>query len=85
MRYANKCGVMPIRKGNLEFPYQMNDGWVKSVDEEKDLGVLMSKDLKFSKHCLLAKNKANLKFIFINLFIIIQPAPGTAGSVHIMP
>ena len=38
----------------------MNDGWVKSVDEERDLGVLMSKDLKFSKQCLLAKNKANL-------------------------
>ena len=28
--------------------YQMNDGWVKPVDIERDLGVLMSKDLKFS-------------------------------------
>ena len=34
---------------NLEFQYHMNDGWVKSVDDEKDRGVLMSKDLKFSK------------------------------------
>ena len=38
----------------------MNDGWVKSGDEERDLGMLMSKDLKFSEQCLLAKNKANL-------------------------
>ena len=38
----------------------MNEGWVKSVNEERDLGVLMFKDLKFSKQCLLAKNKANL-------------------------
>ena len=37
----------------------MDDSWVKSVDEEKDLGVLMSQDLKFSKQCILAKNKTN--------------------------
>ena len=57
---VNKRGVMHILKRNLELQYQMNEGWVKSVDEERDLGVLMSKDLNFSKHCLLAKNKANL-------------------------
>ena len=38
----------------------MNDGWVISIDEEKDLGVLMFKDLK------LAKNKANLMLGIIN-------------------
>ena len=32
---VNKCGVMHIGKLNLEFQYQMNDGWIKSVDEEK--------------------------------------------------
>ena len=50
---VNKCGVMHIRKRNLEFQYQMNDRWDKSVDVERDLGDLMSKDLKFSKQCLL--------------------------------
>ena len=44
----------------------MNDGWVKSVDEERDLGVLMFKDLKFSKQCILAKNKASLMLGIIN-------------------
>ena len=44
---VNKCGVMHRGKTNLEFQHQMNDGWVKSVDGERDLGVLMSKDLKF--------------------------------------
>ena len=44
-----KCGVMHIEKRNSQFQYQMNDGWVRSVDEEGDLGVLMSKGLKFSK------------------------------------
>ena len=63
---VNKCGIMNIGKRNLDFQYQMNDGWVKSVDEERDLGVLISKDLKFSKQCLLSKNKANLRFGIIN-------------------
>ena len=34
---------------NFEFQYQMNDDWVKSIDEEKDLGVIISKNLKFSR------------------------------------
>ena len=57
---VNKCGVMHIWKRYLIFQCQMNDGCVKSVDVERDLEVLMSGDLKFSKQCLLAKNKANL-------------------------
>ena len=59
---VNKCAVIYIVRRNLDFQYQMNDEWVKSVDEERDQGVLMSRDLNFSKQCLLAKNKANLKF-----------------------
>ena len=35
----NKCRVTHIGKRNLEFQYQMNDGWLKSVDEKRDLGV----------------------------------------------
>ena len=35
----------------------MNDNCVKSVDEERDLEVLISKDLKFSKQYLLTKIK----------------------------
>ena len=34
------------RKKKFEEKYQMNDGWVKSVDEERDLRVVISKDLK---------------------------------------
>ena len=34
---VNKCGVMNIQNRNLEFQYQMNDGWVKSIDEEREL------------------------------------------------
>ena len=44
----------------------MSDGWVKSVDEERDLGVVISKDLKFSRQCLMVKNKANSMLGIIN-------------------
>ena len=37
---VNKCRVMHIGKRNLDFQYLMNAGWVKSVDEERDLGVM---------------------------------------------
>ena len=36
---VNKCGVMHIWSRNLEFQYQINDGWVKSIEKERDLGV----------------------------------------------
>ena len=54
---VNKCGVIHIGKRNIGFQYQMNDGWVKPIVGKRDLGVLISKDLKLSKHCLGAKNK----------------------------
>ena len=38
----------------------MNDSRVKSVDKERDLRVLIPKNLKLSKQYLLAKNKTNL-------------------------
>ena len=54
---VNKFGVMHIGKRILEFQYQINDDWNKSNDEKRDLGVLLSKDLKFLKQCVLAKVK----------------------------
>ena len=44
----------------------MNDGWVKSIDNERNFGVLISKGLKFSKQCLMAKNKPNLILVIVN-------------------
>ena len=51
---------------NLKFQYQMNDGWIKPVDEERRLRVLISQDFKLLKQCLWAKNKANLMLGIIN-------------------
>ena len=67
--YVNKCGAMHIEKRNFQFQYQMNDGLVKPIDEdseERDPGMLISKDLKFSRQCLMAKYKANSMLGIIN-------------------
>ena len=52
----------------------MNDGWVNSVDVEKDLEVLMSKDLKLSKQCQLVKTKVNLILGIISKGVLYKSA-----------
>ena len=54
-----KCKVIHYGKGNPEYSYYMNSKGLESVSEEKDLGVLFQKDLKFSSHNSQKINKAN--------------------------
>jgi len=56
---VQKCKVMHIGKNNMEYKYTMNGMELKSTKTEKDLGVVMSSDLKSTDHCLLAYNKAS--------------------------
>lgn len=54
-----KCKVLHVGKGNNNFEYEMCSNWLEKVKEEKDLGVVVSNDLKNSKQCLEACKKAN--------------------------
>jgi len=61
---ADKCKVLHFGKLNPRFSYTLGGmapgGTVlQSVDEEKDLGVIISTDLKPSKQCAKAAKKAN--------------------------
>jgi len=56
---VQKCKVMHIGKNNMEYKYTMNGMELESTKTEKDLGVVMSSDLKSTDHCLLAYNKAS--------------------------
>src|SRR6201990_3753772 len=47
----NNCRVLHFGSRNIEYNYVIDDSDIKVVDEEKDLGVLISKDLKFAKQC----------------------------------
>ena len=45
-----KCSTMHIGKNNLKADYILNGKPLKKTEVEKDLGVLVSNDLKPSKH-----------------------------------
>ena len=54
-----KCKVIHYGQNNPESDYIMNDKKLESVDEECDLGVNFTRDLKFSQHIAKKVNKAN--------------------------
>ena len=56
---SKKCKVLHLGYSNKEFHYDMNGEWLPSVDQEKDLGVVISSNLKVADQCLEARNKAN--------------------------
>ena len=55
---VGKCKVMHIGHNNLNANYELLGHNIESVDKEKDLGVVISKDLKFSQQCIEAERKA---------------------------
>ena len=56
---TKKCKVMHISKKNSSVDYFMDGTKLESVNVERDLGVLISNDLKVSSQCLKASNTAN--------------------------
>ena len=50
---VKKCKVMHIGKNNMKHKYTMSGMELQSTKAEKDLGVVMSSDLKSTDHCLL--------------------------------
>jgi len=56
---VDKCKVMHMGYNNRHFDYLMSGSKLESVNEEKDLGVIVIDDLKWEKHCSAAVSKAN--------------------------
>ena len=54
-----KCVVLHIGHGNPEAEYWMDGRVLDSVQEAKDLGILVNRSLKPSSQCLAAVKKAN--------------------------
>ena len=54
----SKCKALNLGHKNLNFQYELNGQWIESVSSEKDLGVIISNNLKSSEQCLAAKNKS---------------------------
>ena len=56
---ADKCKVMHIGRSNPKLPYVMAGQQMKVTEVEKDLGVLISNDMKPRQHCAKAAKSAN--------------------------
>ena len=54
----SKCKVMHVGYRNPRSQYSLQGTVLESTETEKDLGVVISSDLKFSKQCIEAEKKA---------------------------
>lgn len=61
----DKCKVLHVGNNNDQTNYSMNDTELVKVCQEKDLGVIISNDLKPSKHCTEVVKTANKLVGFI--------------------
>jgi len=55
-----KCKIMHIGRNNPKFDYSMDGHILEKVTEERDIGVIISSDLKPIKHCEAAASKAKI-------------------------
>ena len=62
---VDKCKVMHVGSRNPNFNYKMQGKPLQVVQEESDLGVTISSDLKHTRHCKTACKKANTMLGFI--------------------
>lgn len=56
---ANKCTVLHIGSNNPHVSYEINNKSVQTVQEQKDLGVIVSSNLKWEPHIASITKKAN--------------------------
>ena len=56
---VNKCKIMHLGYQNAEHEYELNNTILSKSTEEKDLGVLIDNDLKFTRHIKGIVAKAN--------------------------
>ena len=54
-----KCKVLHLGRSNTKHIYNMNGSDLQSIDSERDIGVLMSSNLKPSLQCTQAANRAS--------------------------
>jgi len=66
----DKCKIMHIGRHNKLYDYSLGGQLLTSVSEEKDLGVIISKDLKVSQQCAAAYSKASKILGLINRSVV---------------
>ena len=67
---TSKCKVMHFGKGNFGHSYTMNGSTLQVVEQEKDLGVMISSNLKPSVHCDQVCKRANRMLGLVRTILI---------------
>jgi len=62
---VSKCKVMHVGKKSPRHTYYMSSTGLRSVEMEKDLGVMITTDLKCSQQCEYAYSKASRVMVII--------------------
>ena len=65
-----KCKSLHIGFNNIHYNYSMDGEILQEVQEETDLGIIISNDLKPSKQCVSAAKKANMTLGMIKRHIV---------------
>jgi len=65
---VSKFKVMHFGKSNIRCRYTMDNQPVEMVDGEKDLGVVVSSDLKTAANCKEAYTKANRMLVGLLIY-----------------
>jgi len=68
--HIDKCKVMHFGHNNLKLDYSLDNKTLQKVHQEKDLGVIISDDMKSSLQCIQAYSKANKMLGVINRAIV---------------
>jgi hypothetical protein len=55
----DKCKVMHFGAKNVKYNYMMLGKQIKITDEERDLGVKITNNFKWTQHCIEVENKCN--------------------------
>ena len=62
---ADKCSILHVGRNNEANDYTLNGIGLRKIASEKDLGVIVSDDLRPRKQCISARNRANRVLGFI--------------------
>lgn len=63
---TSKCSILHIARHNTEKGYALNGTELRKLNSERDLGFLISQNLRPREQCINARNKANRILGFIS-------------------
>ena len=68
---SDKCKVMHIGQRNIKAKYELLGKELEAYDEEKDLGVIITNDLKPSKQYTEVEKKAQKCLVTLNVNLLL--------------